>query len=112
MSRLALAMAVVLVAAKVGGDLAVRAKQPSVLGELLAGILLGSLPLAFFRELRTDASFDMLARVGVLVMLFEWSSRSCRAPSRTVARAPSRRGGSRSSSARPPASSWSSSRSA
>ena len=70
-SRLGLAIAVILVAAKVGGDLAVRAKQPSVLGELAAGILLGSLPLSFFRELRTDTGVDMLARIGVLVLLFE-----------------------------------------
>lgn len=70
-SRLGLAIAVILVAAKVGGDLAVRARQPSVLGELVAGILLGSLPLSFVRELRTDASVDMLARIGVLVLLFE-----------------------------------------
>jgi Kef-type K+ transport system membrane component KefB len=70
-SRLALAITVILVAAKVGGDLAVRARQPSVLGELVAGILLGSLPLSFFRELRTDAGVDMLARLGVLVLLFE-----------------------------------------
>jgi Kef-type K+ transport system membrane component KefB len=70
-SRLGLAIAVILAAAKVGGDLAVRANQPSVLGELVAGILLGSLPLSFFRELRTDAGVDMLARIGVLVLLFE-----------------------------------------
>lgn len=70
-SRLGLAIAVILVAAKVGGDLSVRVKQPSVLGELVAGILLGNLPLSFFRELRTDAGVDMLARIGVLVLLFE-----------------------------------------
>ena len=70
-SRLGLSVAIILIAAKVGGDLAARAKQPSVLGELVAGILLGSLPLSFFHELRTDAGVDMLARLGVLVLLFE-----------------------------------------
>ncbi len=70
-SRLGLSIAIVLVAAKVGGDLASRLKQSSVLGELAAGILLGSLPVALLRELRTDAGVDMLARIGVLVLLFE-----------------------------------------
>jgi Kef-type K+ transport system membrane component KefB len=70
-SRLGIAVAVILVAAKVGGHVAVRAKQPSVLGELLAGIVLGALPWPFFEALRTDAGVDMLARIGVLVLLFE-----------------------------------------
>ena len=70
-SRLALYIAVVLVAAKIGAELASRSKQPAVLGELVVGIGLGSLSLSFFRELRTDAGIDMLARLGVLVLLFE-----------------------------------------
>jgi Kef-type K+ transport system membrane component KefB len=70
-SRLGLAIAVVLLAAKLGGDLAARSRQPSVLGELIAGVVLGSLPFAFFRELRTDVGLDTLARLGVLVLLFE-----------------------------------------
>lgn len=70
-SRLGLAIAIILVAAKVGGDVASRLKQPSVLGELVAGILLGSLPFPWIQELRTDAGLDLLARLGVLVLLFE-----------------------------------------
>ena len=35
-----LALAVVLLAAKVGGDLMVRLRQPEVLGELIVGIIL------------------------------------------------------------------------
>jgi Kef-type K+ transport system membrane component KefB len=70
-SRLGLSIAVVLLAAKIGGEIASRLKQPSVLGELLVGILLGSLPLSFFRELRADPGLDMLARIGVLVLLFD-----------------------------------------
>lgn len=69
-SRLGLATAVLLIAAKVGGDVASRAKQPSVLGELVAGILLGSLPFSFFRDLRADSTIDVLARVGALLLLF------------------------------------------
>jgi Kef-type K+ transport system membrane component KefB len=70
-SRLGLSVAVVLGAAKIGGDVAARLRQPSVLGELVAGVLLGSLPLSFLRELRTDPGLDLLARLGVLVLLFE-----------------------------------------
>jgi Kef-type K+ transport system membrane component KefB len=70
-SSLGLFIAVILVAAKLGGDIASRLKQPPVLGELVVGTLLGSLPLAFLERLRTDASVDMLGRVGALVLLFE-----------------------------------------
>jgi Kef-type K+ transport system membrane component KefB len=70
-SRLGLFVAVVLAAAKVAGDVASRLKQPSVLGELLIGILLGSLPFGFVRELRADAGLDLLGRIGVLVLMFE-----------------------------------------
>jgi Kef-type K+ transport system membrane component KefB len=70
-SRLGLAIAVILVAAAVGGDIASRLKQPPVLGELVAGIVLGTLPVPWVRELRTDPGLDLLARLGVLVLLFE-----------------------------------------
>jgi Kef-type K+ transport system membrane component KefB len=69
-----LALAVILGAAKLGGDLAMRLGQPSVLGELLFGVLLGNLPLAgvtAFEAIKHDASVDMLARLGVIVLLFE-----------------------------------------
>ena len=36
-------LALMLLAAKLGGELAIRVKQPAVLGELVAGILLGNL---------------------------------------------------------------------
>jgi len=70
-ARLALSSALVLVVAKVGGDVATRLKQPSVLGELIAGILLGSVPLPFLETLRTDPGMDVLAGLGVLVLLFQ-----------------------------------------
>ncbi len=67
-------LAVILVAAKLGGDLATRLAQPAVLGELLVGVVLGNLSLAGFdglEPLKHDASVDMLARLGVLILLFE-----------------------------------------
>jgi Kef-type K+ transport system membrane component KefB len=70
-SELGLAVAIVLGVAKIGGDLAVRLKQPSVLGELLGGVLLGAVPLPYLQAIRTDGPIDMLARLGALVLLFE-----------------------------------------
>jgi Kef-type K+ transport system membrane component KefB len=63
-----------LIAAKLGGDLAVRVGQPAVLGELIAGVVLGNLVLLdihLFETLRTDPFVDMFARLGVLLLLFE-----------------------------------------
>jgi len=69
-----LGLAAILVAAKVGGDLAVRAGQPAVLGELIIGVLLGNLHwmhVPIFEPLKTDPSVAMLASLGVLILLFE-----------------------------------------
>jgi hypothetical protein len=69
-----LALAVILAAAKLAGHAAVRLGQPAVLGELLAGVVLGSLDLAgigWFRGIERDAAIDILARLGVLILLFE-----------------------------------------
>ncbi len=69
-----LALALILVAAKLGGDLATRFGQPSVLGELVFGVLLGNLTLAGFdglEAIKNDGAIDMLARLGVLILLFE-----------------------------------------
>jgi Kef-type K+ transport system membrane component KefB len=73
-ASLVLALAIILIAAKLGGDLAVRIGQPAVLGELVAGVILGNLgllglpALSFVRE---SPMIDSLARLGVLVLLFE-----------------------------------------
>jgi Na+:H+ antiporter len=67
-------LAVILIAAKLGGDLATRLGQPAVLGELMFGILLGNLPLLGITSLdpiRHDVSIDMLSRLGVILLLFE-----------------------------------------
>ena len=72
LGRLALGLAIVAVAAIAGSHLAVRFGQPSVLGELVAGVLLGNLPgLARLRFLGTDSYLDILSRVGMLLLLFE-----------------------------------------
>jgi Kef-type K+ transport system membrane component KefB len=69
-----IALAVILVAAKVGGDVAVRLGQPPVLGELVAGVILGNLQLVdipWFHSFTTDTSIDVLAQLGVIILLFE-----------------------------------------
>jgi Kef-type K+ transport system membrane component KefB len=69
-----LALAVILVGAKIGGDLAVRIGQPAVLGELVVGIVLGNLDLAgvtWFRALAANPTIGVLAQLGVVILLFQ-----------------------------------------
>jgi len=69
-----LGLATILVAAKIGGGLFERLSLPPVLGELIFGAFLGNAGLIgihFFEGLRTDPSMDLLARIGVVVLLFE-----------------------------------------
>jgi Kef-type K+ transport system membrane component KefB len=67
-------LSIVLASAKLGGWLAVRVGQPAVLGELLAGVVIGNLTLvgfAGFEGIRTDPILATLASLGVIVLLFE-----------------------------------------
>ena len=69
-----LALAIILAGAKLGGHFAGRLGQPPVLGELLVGVLLGSLSLVgvtTFEFIRDNAIIDVLAGIGVLILLFE-----------------------------------------
>jgi Kef-type K+ transport system membrane component KefB len=69
-----LALAVVLLAAKIGGDIMVRLRQPEVLGELIVGIILGNLALVgihTFHFLRQDLMLEILSELGVILLLFE-----------------------------------------
>lgn len=73
-TQVVLLLAVILVAAKLGGEIAVRVRQPAVLGELVAGVLLGNAGLAgvhAFEGLATNPAIDTVAGLGVLVLLFE-----------------------------------------
>ncbi len=73
-AHVVLALAVILAAAKLGGDLAVRIRQPAVLGELVAGVVLANLDLVgmtWFRGLAGEPTLDLLAQLGVLILLFE-----------------------------------------
>jgi Kef-type K+ transport system membrane component KefB len=67
-----LSLAVVLVAAKLLGELAERIGQPAVLGELIAGVLLGGSVLGVVPNQGPGAdSFHVLAELGVVLLLFE-----------------------------------------
>ena len=67
-------LAVMLIVAKLGGELFERFKQPAVLGELVGGILVGNLALVGLTSvelLRTNAVIGALAEIGVIILLFE-----------------------------------------
>lgn len=69
-----LALAVILAAAKLGGEAAVRIGQPAVLGELLMGVLLGNLSLigvGWLEPMASNETIGILAELGVLILLFE-----------------------------------------
>ncbi len=73
-AAVAIWLVVILVAAKLGGELASRVGQPAVLGELIAGVILGNLTLVGYlglEPMKSDPFIDMLARIGVLILLFE-----------------------------------------
>ena len=73
-ARVALQLAVVLACAKLGGELALRLRQPAVLGEILAGLVVGNLGflgVTALQGIATDPAIDTLARLGVLLLLFE-----------------------------------------
>src|SRR5215210_3774280 len=67
-------IAIMLVAAKLGGEIFERIRQPAVLGELFAGIVLGNLLLFGFyaaERLKTNQTIAALAEFGVIILLFE-----------------------------------------
>ncbi|HEY3133489.1 MAG TPA: cation:proton antiporter, partial [Gemmatimonadaceae bacterium] len=67
--HLLLVLAALLVTSKLLGALAQRAGQPAVLGELLAGVLLGASVFGLLDP--TDPVIQALAELGVIVQLFE-----------------------------------------
>ena len=74
--QLTLALAIIILAAKAGGYVAVRLRQPAVLGELLAGLILGPtvidfvhLPFVSNPELLQEEISD-LASLGVVFLMF------------------------------------------
>ena len=69
-----LALVLIIVASKVFGELFERLKLPSVLGELIAGIILGGSVLAIIPSAAGQVGYDtfhLLAEIGVAILLFE-----------------------------------------
>jgi Kef-type K+ transport system membrane component KefB len=75
-----LILSVMLVAARVFGEICRKLKQPSIAGEILAGILLGPSVLGsafpnlfndiFVAEPRAYGAFDGIANVGIILLMF------------------------------------------
>src|SRR6266849_1617360 len=64
----------IIVAAKLGGELMGRIGQPPVLGELLMGVVLGNLNLfgvTLLDPLKDSSSLRVLAEIGAILLLFE-----------------------------------------
>lgn len=73
-AQVLLALLVALTAAKLGGELFVRIGQPSVLGELVLGIVVGNLTLVGFGGLdfiSRNLTIEMLGEIGVILLLFQ-----------------------------------------
>ncbi|MCP4705292.1 MAG: cation:proton antiporter [candidate division Zixibacteria bacterium] len=69
-----LGLIIILLAAKLGGDLFERFKQPAVLGELIIGMLIGNLAMLgpeIFEPFKHSLTLDVLAEIGVIILLFE-----------------------------------------
>lgn len=73
--QLAFVLAIILFTAKVAGYLSTRLGQPSVLGELLVGLILGPslidlTHLAFITDIHLDEFVIELGELGVLILIF------------------------------------------
>jgi len=67
-------LTLILVGSKIFGEIAERIKQPAVLGELVAGVILGGSVLALVPAVSGEVgynTFHLLAEVGVAILLFE-----------------------------------------
>lgn len=67
-------LVIILLGAKLGGEVAERFHQPAVLGELIVGVILGNLVLFGFHGfefLRHEPGIAILAELGVILLLFE-----------------------------------------
>ncbi len=66
-------LAIMWIAAKVGGEIAVRVRMPAVAGELLAGLAWAASVKAwpsFVPNIGANSSMDLLGNLGVIVLMF------------------------------------------
>ncbi len=67
-------LALIIVAAKLGGEILGRVGLPPVLGELLMGVILGNLNLlgvTLLVPLKTNSMLSLVAEIGAILLLFE-----------------------------------------
>ena len=65
-------VAIILATAKLAGELAIRLGQPAVLGELIAGVAMGSSVLGVIpADGALHEVIGLLAEIGVVILLFE-----------------------------------------
>src|SRR5260370_9833515 len=67
-------LTLIIVAAKLGGELMGRVGQPPVLGELMMGVVLGNLNLfgiTILDPLKNSSLLSILAEIGAILLLFE-----------------------------------------
>ncbi len=62
-----LQLAIILITAKIAGSISVKLGQPSVLGQLIAGILIGP---AVFGFVEGNDFIDEMATLGVIILMF------------------------------------------
>lgn len=60
-------LAIILLASKIAGDISVKLGQPSVLGKLLIGVLLGPAVLGLVSDTKT---LEELSQIGVILLMF------------------------------------------
>ncbi len=73
-SEVLLGLIVILLAAKIGGDIVERFHQPAVLGELIFGMIIGNLSLVgidVFEPFKYSMTLEVLAEIGVIILLFQ-----------------------------------------
>lgn len=69
-----IALPIILIAAKLGAALMEKIGQPAVLGELIAGVVIGNLAilgLHWFEPFKEDIIIRLLAELGVLILLLQ-----------------------------------------
>jgi Kef-type K+ transport system membrane component KefB len=72
-SHVLLGLIVILLAAKLGGDVFERFRQPAVLGELVFGMVIGNAALVgidIFEPFKHSLTLEVLAEIGVIILLF------------------------------------------
>ena len=72
-----LEIVIILIAAKTGAELMRRINQPAVIGELIAGIVIGYYGLGLLPHAEPGDVISTLAEIGIILLLFEVGLETC-----------------------------------